>query len=72
MKVPVMLYVVVTTLLLVTFTIMVSMNLPFGWVFWLTCFGQFMVVVMVYRVLKDNYRTDKTFDVFYEDHRIEN
>ncbi|MCB0446361.1 MAG: hypothetical protein KDD03_02415 [Gelidibacter sp.] len=72
MKVPVMLYVVVTTLLLVTLTIMVSMNLPFGWVFWLTCFGQFMVVVMVYRVLKDNYRTDKTFDVFYEDHPIEN
>lgn len=70
MKIPAMFYVVATTLLLVTLTVMVAMNLPFNWVFWLTCFGQIMVVVMVYKVLKDNYSTDKTFDAFYEDHPI--
>jgi uncharacterized membrane protein len=67
MKVPVMFYVVVTTLLLVIVTVMVSMNLPFNLIFWITCLGQISVVVMVYKVLKDNYTTDKTFEDFYED-----
>ena len=30
-----------------------------------------MVVVMVYKVLTDNYTTDKTFEHFYEDRPIE-
>lgn len=70
MKIPVMFYVAITTLLLVTLTIMVSMNMPFNWVFYLTCIGQVLVVVMVYNVLKDKYTTDKTFEDFYEDHPI--
>lgn len=72
MKIPVIFYVAITTLLLVTLSIMVSMNLPFNIIFWLTCLGQILVVVMVYKVLKDDYSTDKTFDDFYEDHPIEN
>ena len=72
MKIPVMFYVAITTLLLVTLTIMVAMNLPFNIIFWITCFGQFLVVLMVYKVLRDNYKTDKTFDDFYEDHPIGN
>lgn len=70
MKVPVLFYVAITTLLLVTLAIMVTMNMPFNWVFYLTCIGQVLVVVMVYNVLKDNYTTNKTFDDFYEDHPI--
>lgn len=65
-----MFYVAVTTFLLVTLTIMVSMDLPFNWVFYTMCLGQVLVLVMVYKVLKDNYTTDKTFDNFYEDSPI--
>lgn len=67
-----MFWVGVTTLLLVTVTIMVSMRFPFNWVFYLTVLGQVSVVFMVYRVLTDNYKTDKTFEDFYEDHPIKN
>lgn len=75
MKIPVMFYVALTTMLLVTITIAVAMDMSFNWVFLLTCIGQLLVLIMVYRVLKDNYTTDKTFEDFYEDHpigRIEN
>jgi membrane protein implicated in regulation of membrane protease activity len=70
MKLPVMFYVWITTLLLITVTIMVSMDMPFNWVFYLTCLGQVLVAIMVYKVLTDNYKTDKTFADFYEDHPI--
>jgi TRAP-type C4-dicarboxylate transport system permease small subunit len=46
------------------------MDLPFNWVFYSTVIGQILVAVMVYKVLKDNYRTEKTFADFYEDHPI--
>ena len=66
-----MLYVAITTLLLVTVTIMSVMNLPFNWVFYLTVIGQVFIVFMVYKVLTDDYTTDKTFEHFYEDKPIE-
>lgn len=67
MKIPAMFYVTLTTLLLIILTIMVSMDMPFNWVFYTMCIGQIFVVVMVYKVLKDNYITKKTFKDFYED-----
>lgn len=67
-----MFWVASTTLLLVTVTIMASMNFPYNWVFYLTLLGQVSVVFMVYNVLTDNYKTDKTFEDFYEDHPIKN
>ncbi len=72
MKIPAMFYVAVTTIILLTVTIMVSMDIPFNWVFYLTCLGQIMVAVMVCKVLTDSYKTDKTFADFYEDHPIGN
>ncbi len=72
MKIPLMFYVFLTTTLLITVTIMAAMKLPFSWLFYLTCVGQVLVVVMVYKVLKDDYTTDKTFDDFYEDRPIKN
>ncbi|MAB49436.1 hypothetical protein [Winogradskyella sp. MH6] len=65
------LYVAITTLLLITITIMCSMNFPFNWIFYLTVIGQILVVIMVYKVLKDKYTTNKTFEHFYEDHPVE-
>ena len=67
MKTPAMFWVVITTLLLITITIMVAMNMSFSWVFYLTVIGQIFVAIMVYKVLKDHYFTDKTFEHFYED-----
>ena len=72
MKLPVMFYVAVTTLLLITVSIMVSMSFLINWIFWVTCLGQVLVVIMVYRTLADNYTTDKTFKDFYEDYPIGN
>jgi uncharacterized membrane protein len=66
-----MLYVAITTILLLTVTIMSVMNFPFNWVFYLTVIGQVFIVVMVYKVLTDNYTTNKTFEHFYEDKPIE-
>ena len=70
MKISAMFYVALTTFLLITITIAVAMNMPFNWVFYLTCLGQVLVVVMVYKVLRDRYTTNKTFEDFYEDHTI--
>ena len=70
MKIPVMFYVALTTIMLLTLTIMVSMDMPFNGIFYLTCLGQIMVAVMVYKVLTDSYTTEKTFSDFYEDHSI--
>ena len=67
MKIPVMFYVGLATFFLVLLAVMVCMDMPFGIVFYTKCIGQFFLLVMVYKVLKDEYSTDKTFDNFYED-----
>lgn len=70
MKDSALFWVGVTTLVLLTVTIMAAMNFPFNWVFYVTVLGQVMIVFMVYRVLKDNYTTKKSFADFYEDNPI--
>jgi hypothetical protein len=70
MKISAMSVVGFTTMVLVTVTIMVSMNFPFNWVFYMTIFGQALVVYMVYKVLTDDYDTPRTFEDFYEDYPI--
>lgn len=64
-------YIAITTLLLITITVMSAMDFPFNWVFYLTVIGQVFLVIMVYKVLTDDYTTDKTFEHFYEDRPIE-
>jgi len=70
MKIPVMFYVGLTTFLLVMLTVMVSMNMAFTWVFYTMCLGQILVIIMVYKVLRDVYTTDKTFEHLYEDRPV--
>lgn len=65
-----MFWVANTTITLVIVTIMAAMNFSFNWVFYVTVLGQLMVVYMVYKVLTDDYKTEKTFKDFYEDHPI--
>lgn len=67
MKNTAMFLVVLTTLVLITVTIMAAMNLPFNWIFYLSILGQGLVLLMVYKVLTDDYKTQKTFDDWYED-----
>jgi TRAP-type C4-dicarboxylate transport system permease small subunit len=50
---------------------MAAMDFSFSWVFFATLFGQGLLVYSVYKVLVDNYKTDKTFDDWYEDKPIE-
>ncbi len=72
MKISAIAMVVLTSIMLLLVTILVVMNIHFSWVFYLTCLGQIMIIVMVYKVLRDNYTTDKTFKDLYEDHPIDN
>ncbi|PIX13641.1 MAG: hypothetical protein COZ74_05180, partial [Flavobacteriaceae bacterium CG_4_8_14_3_um_filter_31_8] len=70
MKISPFYYVAITTVLLITVTIMATMNFPFNWVFYVTIIGQLFVLIMVYKVLKDKYSTNKTFDDLYEDYPV--
>ncbi len=62
--------VAITTIALLLLTIMAALDYPFNWVFYMTVLGQALLIYMVYRVLVDDYKTDKTFEDFYEDHPI--
>jgi len=70
MKISPFYYVAITTVLLITVSIMATMNFPFNWVFYVTIIGQLFVLIMVYKVLKDKYSTNKTFDDLYEDYPV--
>jgi|TARA_R100000479_G_scaffold51000_3_gene24034 hypothetical protein len=70
MKISAISWLAITTCILLTVTIFSTMSLSFSWVFYLTVLGQVLLVYTVYKVLKDNYTTDKTFDDFYEDYPI--
>ena len=57
-----------TTFILVLLTIFIAMDFPFGFLFYLMCFGQLLLLISVYKILTDKYTTEKTFDDFYEDY----
>lgn len=58
---------ILTTLVLILVTIFASLDMSFSWVFYLTVLGQALLVFAVYKVLTDDYETDKTFKDWYED-----
>lgn len=65
-----MLWVGLTTFMLLFVTLMASLNFNFSWVFFGTVIGQGFLVLMVMRVLQSPYSTHKTFEDFYEDRPI--
>ncbi|MHA7863071.1 hypothetical protein [Flagellimonas marinaquae] len=67
MKISAMDWLGLTTLVLVTVTLFAAMDLAFNWVFYLTVLGQIALIITVYKVLRDDYTTEKTFKDFYED-----
>ena len=70
MKGSAMFLVLFTTVFLFVLTALAFTNIGFRWMFILTVIGQLLVVLMVYKVLRDNYTTNKTFEDFYEDYPI--
>lgn len=71
MKISAISYLAITTFILITVSIMAAMDLAFTWVFFATIIGQILLVVSVYKVLTDDYKTEKTFDDWYEDKTVE-
>ena len=64
-------YILLSTSLLVIVAVMVFYELPFNWILFTTLMGQISLLVMVYKILTDDYSTEKTFDDWYEDRPIE-
>ena len=64
-------YILLSTSLLVIVAVVVFYELPFNWIFFTTLMGQISLLVMVYKILTDDYSTEKTFDDWYEDRPIE-
>lgn len=59
---------IITSIILVLLTIFAGLDFSFGPLFYLMIIGQVMLLYTVYRILKDDYVTNKTFDDMYEDH----
>lgn len=57
-----------TSVVLVILSVLTFFNFPFGLLFYIMCFGQLLLIFTVYKVLTDDYHTDKTFEDGYEDH----
>ncbi|MFT7900141.1 hypothetical protein VBY74_09160 [Tenacibaculum ascidiaceicola] len=70
MRDSVVFFVFFVTVFLLVLTVLGFTKIGFSWMFVLTVIGQLLVVLMVYKVLKDHYTTDKTFEDFYEDYPI--
>jgi len=64
-------YLTITTIILVALAVMVHFEFSFSLIFYLTVAGQILLVFTVYKVLTDDYNTNKTFDDWYEDHPID-
>jgi len=67
MKTSVWFWIGITTAVLLITTVLATLDFSFSTIFFLTVTGQILLVYMVYRVLTDNYTTDKDFNDFYQD-----
>jgi len=67
MKNSAIIFLSITSLLLLVIVIFTILNFPINWIFYGTCVGQALLVFTVVKILKDDYHTDKTFEDFYED-----
>ena len=64
-------YLIITTVILVTLTVMSYYDLSYSLIFFITIGGQLVFIFAVFKILTDKYTTDKTFDDWYEDEPIE-
>lgn len=59
-------FLVLTSIVLVLVVIFSALNFPFPLIFYLVCFGQLLLIITVYKVLKEDYKPNSTFEEFYE------
>ncbi len=71
MKLKMTFYILLSTSLLILVALMAFYQLPFSWVFFATLIGQASLLLMVYKILSDDYSTEKTFKDWYEDRPLE-
>ncbi|WP_300436859.1 hypothetical protein [Christiangramia sp.] len=71
MKSSAILFLILTTCVLVLVTIFSALNFPFPLIFYMVCAGQLLLIWTVYKVLTEKYTTEKTFEDYYEDHPID-
>jgi hypothetical protein len=57
-----------TTIYVFVFAILCQTNAPLAVLMSLFILGYFLILLMVFTVLKDKYETSKTFKDWYEDH----
>ena len=62
---------IITTILLVMLSIMAALDFQYAWIFSLTTIGQILLVIAVYHVLKEDYKTEKEFKDWYEDYPVD-
>ena len=67
MKITAINWLVITTVLLITLCVLANFNISFGIIFGIMLIGQALLILSVYKILRDNYSTDKTFKDLYED-----
>lgn len=60
----------VVTLFVVFYTITTQLTVPFPFVFLLFLASQALLLYMIWRILRDPYKTEKVFDDWYEDKEI--
>jgi hypothetical protein len=72
MKLSVTFYIAITTLLLVAVATLVHYNISLSIVLTTVLIGQAWWILTIYKVLTDDYQTDKTFDDWHEDKPIRN
>ncbi|GAK96514.1 hypothetical protein JCM19294_2027 [Nonlabens tegetincola] len=67
MKINALFWIYLVTAVLVILTVSSQLGTSFKWIFTGTLIGQLLLLTMVYKILTDDYETDKTFEDFYED-----
>ena len=72
MKLSATFYIVITTLLLVAVGVLVYYDFSYRAVWYTVVIGQAWWIFTVYKIITDDYSTEKTFDDWYEDKPITN
>jgi len=67
MKITAINWLVITTVLLIILSVLAYFNIIFEIIFGIMLIGQALLIFSVYKILRDNYSSDKTFKDLYED-----
>lgn len=67
MKSKAIFFVIVTSLFLLMYTALAQFDVSVRLVYSLFLIGNILVITMVYKVLKENYSTNKNFNHWYQD-----